>query len=90
LFGNAIMQREIFFVFIAMRKVHIQLTAFLDFIIPQICKQFNCSAPNHAKGADIIKNAFRNGEKLLYLFTIHYYLLPSKKSVHADLVKSEE
>ena len=37
-------------------------------------------------------NAFRpSGEKLhQHFFTIHYYLLLAKKSVHADLVKSEE
>ena len=37
-----------------------------------------------------IKNAFRPSEKLPYFFTIHFYLLLSKKSVHAELVKSEE
>ena len=41
-------------------------------------------------GILLIKNAFRYSEKLPYLFTFHSYLLLSKKSVHAELVKSEE
>ena len=38
----------------------------------------------------LIKNAFRHREKLPYLFTIHYYLLLSKNSMHSKLVKSEK
>ena len=45
---------------------------------------------NRGEGKGYNKNAFRQGEKLPYLFTLHYYLLPYKKSVHAELVKSEE
>ena len=51
---------------------------------------FQKSEKNGEKAEAIIKNAFRHREKLPHLFTIHSYLLLSKKPSRLDLVKSEE